>query len=177
MTDKLAVDPLEAAIDERFELLSAYLDGEVTTAERKQVETLLATDDEFQKQYRQLMRMHSGCSAIVVPVSQPIESLTDGVFAKIDRRRHKKIAWFGGGAIAASLVAGLGLGSLFGGNNGPQFQLAQGVAPITSTASAIEQNTPAPLMLALNDPIVSMPGDDNAIDVPISIPEIQIDSK
>jgi anti-sigma factor RsiW len=174
MTDKLAVDPLEAAIDEQFELLSAYLDGEVTAAERKQVETLLATDESFQQEYRQMQRIHSGCSAIAVPASQSIENLTDNVFAKIDRRRHKKLAWLSGGAIAASLVAGLGLNGIFSGNGGPQFQMAQTNAPISTTANTIERNTPAPLMLALNDSVVSLI-DDESIDIPTAIPEMTVD--
>lgn len=34
---------------ERFNLLSAYLDNQVTTAERQQVQKLLDTDPEFKK--------------------------------------------------------------------------------------------------------------------------------
>jgi anti-sigma factor RsiW len=50
MIDNFDGERSGAALDERFELLSAYLDGEVTASERKQVEAWLATDRAFQQQ-------------------------------------------------------------------------------------------------------------------------------
>jgi anti-sigma factor RsiW len=157
-----------AVIDERFELLSAYLDGEVTPSERQQVEALLAQDAGFALQYRQLQQMqqvHHSFSREIVPISQSTETLAAGVFGEIDRRRNRKMYWMSGGAIAATLVAAVsGLGGLF--SNDPQLQFA-----------ANKANTPAPLMLALNDPILSMPAKaaEPEIELPMSSPEVNAD--
>jgi anti-sigma factor RsiW len=166
MTDYFDGERSGALLDERFELLSAYLDGEVTASERQQVEGLLANDVAFQHQYRQLQQMHRAFPQMPVPSSQSAETLAAGVFGKIDRRRHRKLSWIGGGAIAASLVAAIaGLGGLLSGNN-PQLQFA-----------ANKANTPAPLMVALNDPILAFPSKGGqAIELPMSSPEVNADS-
>jgi ferric-dicitrate binding protein FerR (iron transport regulator) len=153
-----------AALDERFELLSAYLDGEVTPSERKQVESWLATDAAFEHQYRQMQQLHHSFPRLTVPSSQPSEALAKDVFAKIDRRdRRRQFKWFGG-AIAAAFLAAIGglSGGLFGNNGQLQF--------------ADKTNTPAPLMVALNDPLVSMPVKaETTIELPMSAPEVIVD--
>jgi anti-sigma factor RsiW len=152
-------------LDERFELLSAYLDGEATASERQQVESWLATDRAFQSQYRQLQRMQQVIAGIPTPTSdRPVAELADNVFAKIDRRRNRHLTrWIGGGAIAATLVTALaGIGGLFGTNNS-QWQMAN------------KANTPAPLMVALNDPILSIPAKDEGMQVPMTSPEVNAD--
>jgi anti-sigma factor RsiW len=166
MTDYFDGERSGALLDERFELLSAYLDGEVTASERQQVEGLLANDAAFQHQYRQLQQMHRAFPQMPVPSSQSTETLAAGVFGKIDRRRNRKFFWIGGSAIAASLVAALtGLGGLFGGNNS-QMQFA-----VNKT------NTPAPLMVALNDPILAIPSKGGqSIELPMSSPEVNADA-
>jgi anti-sigma factor RsiW len=165
MTDNFDGERSGAILDERFELLSAYLDGEVTTSERQQVEALLAHDRAFQHQYRQMQQLHGGFVRMTVPSSQSAEALSAGVFAKLDRHRHRKLAWIGGGAIAATLVAAVaGLNGLFGDSN-PQLQFA-----------ANKANTPAPLMVALNDPILAMPAkSEPVIELPMSSPEVNAD--
>lgn len=56
---------LTGAIDmvkrDRFELLSAYLDGELTAAERRQVEELLANDQAVKCLYVRLLKLRQGC--------------------------------------------------------------------------------------------------------------------
>lgn len=165
MTDNFDGERSGAILDERFELLSAYLDGEVTATERQQVEAWLATDRAFQNQYRQLQQINMAMPRLTVPSSQSADALAAGVFGKIDRSRNRRFAWFGGGAIAATLLAAItGLGGLFG-NNNPQFQFATNKA-----------NTPAPLMLALNDPILSMPAkSESVIELPMTSPEVNAD--
>ncbi|AFY91392.1 anti-sigma factor family protein [Chamaesiphon minutus] len=165
MTDNFDWERSGAILDERFELLSAYLDGEVTASERQQVEAWLATDRAFQHQYRQLQQINQAMPCLTVPSSQSAEALATGVFGKLDRQRNRKFAWFGGGAIAATFLAALtGLGGLFGGNSIQQ-QFANNKA-----------NTPAPLMLALNDPILSIPAKtENAIELPMTSPEVNAD--
>ena len=165
MIDNFDGEQSGAVLDERFELLSAYLDGEVTPTERKQVEALLANDPAFQNKYRQLQKMQHAFPRMAVPSIQSAEALSAGVFGKLDRQRNRKLSWIGGGAIAATLVAAVtGLGSLFGDPN-PQLQFA-----------ANKANIPAPMMVALNDPILAMPArDEQVIELPMSSPEVNAD--
>lgn len=163
MTDNFDGERSGAVLDERFELLSAYLDGEVTASERQQVEALLAIDSAFERQYRQMQQLHQAIPSISVPSAQSARSLADDVFAKIDRRRNRRWVWFGGGAIAATFMATIGSLGLSGNNS--QFQFA-----------ANNADRPAPLMVALNDPILSIPTKvDRLIEVPMPAPEINID--
>ena len=164
MTDNFDREQSGAVIDERFELLSAYLDGEVTPTERQQVEAWLANDLAFQHQYRQMQQMQHAFPRMTVPSSQSTEALSAGVFAKLDRQRNRKLALIGGGAIAATLVAAVtGLGGLFGDN--PQLQYA-----------ANKANIPAPMMVALNDPILAIPAKgEQVIELPMSSPEVNAD--
>ncbi len=152
-------------LDERFELLSAYLDGEVTTSERQQVEALLASDLAFEQQYRQMQQLQQAFDRLPVPSipsAQSAQSLATDVFAKIDRQRQRRWMWCGGGAIAATLVATVaGLSGIFAGDRA-QF--------------ANNPERPVPLMVALNDPILSIPAKiDRAIEVPMSSPEVNVD--
>ena len=164
MTDNFDREQCGAVMDERFELLSAYLDGEVTPTERQQVEAWLANDLAFQHQYRQMQQMQHAFPRMTVPSSQSTEALSAGVFAKLDRQRNRKLALIGGGAIAATLVAAVtGLGGLFGDN--PQLQYA-----------ANKANIPAPMMVALNDPILAIPAKgEQVIELPMSSPEVNAD--
>lgn len=56
-------------LGDRFEQLSAYLDGELSEAERATVEQMLASDIEVQAQYRQLARLQSSFSHLSVPAA------------------------------------------------------------------------------------------------------------
>ena len=163
MIDNFDGERSGAVLDERFELLSAYLDGEVTASERKQVETWLATDRAFQQQYRQMQSVQHAMPRISVPSSQSTTALAEGVFGQIDRNRNRKLSWIGGGAIAATVLAAVtGLGGLLG--DRPQLQFASNKA-----------NTPAPLMVALNDPILAMPAPERLMELPMSSPEVNAD--
>ncbi len=163
MIDNFDGERSGAVLDERFELLSAYLDGEVTASERKQVEAWLATDRAFQQQYRQMQSVQHAMPRISVPSSQSTTALAEGVFGQIDRNRNRKLSWIGGGAIAATVLAAVtGLGGLLG--DRPQLQFASNKA-----------NTPAPLMVALNDPILAMPAPERLMELPMSSPEVNAD--
>lgn len=89
---------------DRFELLSAYFDGEVDGAECQQVETWLATDAETRTLYDRISSLHRGIQSIPVPAAASAQQLADGVFSRIDRqRRYRNLRW--GGAVAAAFVA------------------------------------------------------------------------
>lgn len=152
-------------VDERFELLSAYLDGEVTASERQQVEALLADDTAFRSQYRQMQRVQIAIPAMSVPsTNQSAETLANAVFAQIDRHRTaQRTRLIGGGAIAATFVAVIaGVGSLF--STDSQLQMASS-----------RLTTPAPMMVALNDPILSLSSEDDGIEIQMTSPEVKAD--
>ncbi len=147
-------------LSEQFELLSAYLDDETTASERYEVEALLESDEAFANQYRQMLRIQTSLPTMSVPSTrQSSEALAAAVFAEIDRPRKRRMTIVGGGAVAAGLLSVVaGLTGLIGGNES-QPQFAKG-------------NAPAPIMVALNDPILSIPVKTEIIEVPISSPEV-----
>lgn len=97
---------LEDAEAHRFELLSAYIDGEATVTERKQVQQWLDNDPEIKQTYLQLLQLQDRMQNLSVP-SQAISTdvLTERVFNQIDRTRNRKKAIIWGSAIAATVVA------------------------------------------------------------------------
>jgi anti-sigma factor RsiW len=160
MTDSSDDRQTGRTLAEQFELLSAYVDDEVTTSERYEVEALLESDEAFAHQYRQMLRIQTSLPAMSVPsTSQSPEELALAVFAEIDRPRKRKLSIVGVGAIAAGFLSVVaGLTGLIGGND-RQPQFANG-------------NAPAPIMVALNDPILSIPVKSEGIQVPVSSPEV-----
>jgi anti-sigma factor RsiW len=99
-------------LDDRFELLSAYIDGEATPAERQQVETWLATDREFKQVYEQLSAMQQGFHALPVPTAQParsIEQMVDRIVETAESKQQRKWKWHGGAIAALFLAAASGL--------------------------------------------------------------------
>lgn len=56
---------------DRFELLSAYIDGEVTAAERGQIEQWLTTDPEVQCLYARVLELRPLWSIMPAPTLQP----------------------------------------------------------------------------------------------------------
>ncbi len=132
---------------DRFELLSAYLDGEVTAAQRQQVEDWLGNDPEVQSLYARLLKLRQGLRSLPVPpAEQPVDVTIDQVFGRLNRRPRRAVVW-GGAAIAALFIGALSTLS-----TGRQFispQLAQSPAPAVAPVE--------PLMVALNKPVVKIP--------------------
>jgi len=127
---------------DRFELLSAYLDSEVTAAERRQVDFWLATDPEIQRLYRRLINLRQGLQTMPVPLAQqPAEHTTQQVFARLHTRHKRAVVW-GGTAIAAVLIGAL-----------PGILLER--QPVSQVAQVPQPSEP--LMVALNTPVVEIP--------------------
>ncbi|MGF1478064.1 MAG: anti-sigma factor family protein [Cyanophyceae cyanobacterium] len=127
---------------DRFELLSAYLDGEVTPAERRQVQQWLDNDPSMQQLYARLLRLRQGIQHLPCPdVQQPSKQLTEAVFQQIDRQRNRRRALWGGG------IAALVIGALSG-------LLAE--RPLPRFAQAPESSSEQ-LVIALNKPAVAIP--------------------
>jgi len=129
---------------DRFELVSAYLDGEVTASERQQVQEWLANDPEVKGMYSRLVMIRGGMQTLTVPQSQrSVQQTTQRVFAEIDRRQNKRRVVWGGAAIAALFVGAISSRQLMS-------QMAQAPVPEAPVA-------PAPLMVALNRPVIEIP--------------------
>ncbi|MEO0852208.1 MAG: hypothetical protein AAFY15_01715 [Cyanobacteria bacterium J06648_11] len=56
-------------LDDRFEQLSAFIDGELSEIEQAEVQHWLASDPDARSQYRQLVQLQSGFSRLSVPES------------------------------------------------------------------------------------------------------------
>ncbi len=140
---------------DRFELLSAYLDGEVTAAERKQVEEWLANDAAVKCLYARLLKLRQSLRTLPVPDSQePIETTIQRVFARL--RRRSQFVWAcSGAAVAAACVIGSISGIIPGGES-KTLQLAEQRIgePAPTTPVAIPASR---LMVALNNPVIEIP--------------------
>jgi hypothetical protein len=88
---------------DRFELISAYLDGEVTAEERRQVEDWLQHDDQVQGLYQRLMALRHHMKAMPAPpCTQPTEQLAQDVIGRV--HRQSQVSWIWGGAAVAALL-------------------------------------------------------------------------
>ncbi|BCX11702.1 MAG: hypothetical protein KatS3mg067_0640 [Thermosynechococcus sp.] len=156
------MDELDHCKRDTFELLSAYLDGEVTAAERQQVEAWLATDSEAQRLYQRLLNLKQQLQELPVPLTPcPADHLAAQVIAKANRRRHIWVLGSAGATLAASLVA-----MLSGLIPNPFSSLP---VAITSPARIEPEVSPLPveptavgLMLSLDRPPVAIPVSETA---------------
>ncbi len=129
---------------DRFELLSAYLDGEVTAAERRQVEHWLANEPEVQRLYTRLLKLRQELRTLPVPAAQSAEQTIQQVFRRLNRRVHLTI--ISGGTAIAALFIGAVSGVL------PDRQFLQIAESPESVAAPNET-----LMVALNTPVIEIP--------------------
>lgn len=130
---------------DRFELLSAYLDGEVTAAERRQVEDWLANEPEVQRLYARLLKLRQELRTLPVPpAEQSVEQTIQHVFRRINHRVHLSVIC--GGTAIAALFIGAVSGIL------PDRQFAQIAQSAKSVIAPGET-----LMVALNTPVIEIP--------------------
>lgn len=154
---------------ERFELLSAYLDGEVTPAERTQVEAWLATDPAYQLLYRRLLKLQQSVHQAPCPLTTSAETLAHQVLSKAQNRPRTLLAWTGVGAVSAAALVGV-LSSVFPGLLSPIPLNETAAADLTPTAISTTPNgnlyqpqnnlglgNIANLMLTLDRPPVAIP--------------------
>jgi anti-sigma factor RsiW len=144
-------------ISDRFELLSAYIDGEVTVAQKEQVQQWLHEDPSFQQLYQRLLKLNHGFQHLPIPVAtQSPQQITHAVFKQMEQRRFSRLAFWGGTAIAAIAV---GLISLFL----PEQKMP--LPQVAETPTTLENPTPVAnsvvgspsLMIAVNRPVVPIP--------------------
>ena len=135
---------------DRFNLLSAYIDGKVTSSERQKVQEWLDTDKIMQQKYRQLLRLQQEMSNLPLPESPVVASvLSDQLFRTIDHRQSQRRLVIAGGFAIAALITGL-LSQLYLRDN----QFSPKLASKTVIPTQIQGD---PLTIALNRPIVEIP--------------------
>ncbi len=143
------MDTLDILKRDRFELLSCYLDGEVTAAERKQVETWLATDSEIQQLHARLLKLRHGLQNLPTPAAtQPAEQTIQQVLDRVDRRPKLGLALSLAGAAVAAVFVGTLTGLLPG---------RESFTPQMVEQPPVEPNNPEALMLALEEPPIEIP--------------------
>ncbi|NJN87336.1 MAG: transcriptional regulator [Leptolyngbyaceae cyanobacterium SL_7_1] len=147
-----SADAMDNFKRDRFELLSAYLDGEVTAAERRQVEDWLANDPTVQQLYSRLLKLRQGIRAVPMTlVEQPVECTVQQVMAKV--RRPSQFMWTWGSAAIAAAFVGLLVNDI---SIGPAATSHIASSPTLEVIpEAIESDV---LMIALDHPIIEIPG-------------------
>ncbi|NEP48433.1 MAG: Fis family transcriptional regulator [Moorea sp. SIO3C2] len=124
-----------------FQLISAYVDGEVTSAERSEVQQLLATDPDAKRLYNRLVMLRQAFRTMPVPpTEQPAQELAQQVFSKIDRRRNRRKFVWGGATLAAMFVGAVSM--IVPNGSSPQLKIAEQTEP---------------LRIAVNRPLLEIP--------------------
>ncbi|AFY37482.1 hypothetical protein Lepto7376_1114 [[Leptolyngbya] sp. PCC 7376] len=158
---------ISAMTDEKLahiELLSAYIDGEATPEESRQVQALLDHDPEFKRQYLHLHQIRQGLQAMPTPASQSHRKLSNQVFTRLRWRKGKVLSIWGSGAIAALFIAGV-VSNIPRSN--PTEQFARNSQPSTPTLlEPNEFNQEEALVVALNRPVLQIPKLATASDTP-----------
>ncbi|MGH2413383.1 MAG: anti-sigma factor family protein [Microcystaceae cyanobacterium] len=131
-----------------FELLSAYLDGEVTASERQHVQYLLDNDPKTQQLYTRLLKLRDSLEHLPIPTSeQSAQELSEQVFQRLERQRQwQRILFISGAAIAATMIGAILI--WLPGSDSPTPQIVK---------SPTMESDSEPLMIALNRPVVKIP--------------------
>lgn len=142
--------------NERFELLSAYIDGEVTETEEQLVEQWLSDDVDFRRLYQQQMKLRQLLIDLPVPVAanssakKETEVMIDRVFAEIDKRSQRRKWKLAGIGISVAAVVGV-FGSMFTFNSSPQF------SPVANSVKSPAPVAEEPVLIAMEEPLVPLP--------------------
>jgi anti-sigma factor RsiW len=127
---------------DRFELLSAYLDGEVTPEERRLVQAWLSNDPTAKCLYNRLMALRYGLREEACPPACDADATLEGVFQCLNRR-FRMVSMAGAGVVVLGV---LNLLSNTVGSNPTQWSVTQ--APTADQAT---------LQIALDQPAFPIP--------------------
>ena len=105
ITDSITMDMYKRDL---FELLNAYLNGEVTAAERRQIEDWLTTDFGVQCLYARALRLRQKWQIMSPLAQQPIESEVEQMFSCRKTKPKRAVLW------EATVLAAVLLGALSG---------------------------------------------------------------
>jgi len=142
---------LDATKRDRFELLSAYLDGEVSPDERRLVVFWLDEDPEAQCLYQRLLQLRQGFQGLGTEhwqTTNPCDA-AEQVVSKLNHRG--RATWMAGMTAAAVLVVGLfsgalnpvermGLGAMSASEPGDNLEIALDQPPILIPKPASVRN-------------------------------------
>lgn len=128
---------------DRFELLSAYLDGEVSPSERRLVSTWLTDDPDTQCLYRRLLYLRQGFSTLcqTSTATQSSELLTGKVYQRLNQRVQRTCM----ASFAAIALAVFGVFSGTISNRLWDFRTLPGTTP-SMGQTALENDTNAVIM-------------------------------
>ena len=155
--DRSAKDSEAADSIDRFELISAYLDGELSPTEKTQVQTWLDRDPELKAVYTSMLTLQGQMQNLPAPPStSSAEEIAAKVFQSVDRRQRQRRLLMVGSAIAASVLAGVG--GLIPGIGSNSLKMA---------SPNLQENQPDTVMLAvaLNKPAINIPKSANGGDL------------
>lgn len=128
-----------------FELLSAYLDGEVTADERQLVQQLLVNDPAAKRLYGRLLTLRHGFQTLP---AQPCdgEATLAQVFCVLNRRL--RLACMAGAGVCI-----MGTLGLLSGTFGPRHSLIQWA----SMPAAVPEDGYSTLQVSLDEPVFALP--------------------
>ena len=132
---------------DRFELLSAYIDGELSASDKNRVQAWLDEDPQFRQLHRRLLALQGRIQHSQAPSGETTAEITAGVFESIDRQHRRRRSLWIGSAIAASLLT---IASFIPGNS-PQLRMAD------RDSSTRDRSTSVMLAVALNKPAIDIP--------------------
>jgi predicted anti-sigma-YlaC factor YlaD len=138
---------LDVTKRDRFELLSAYLDGEVTPDERQQVLCWLQNSDDTRCLYNRLLSLRQGMRTQAYPSVCDAEDTLVGVFRSLNHRL-KLVTMAGAGVLAIGAINVLSGGAL----------------PSYGTWRMAMVTPPEALQIALDQPAFPIPDAAVAID-------------
>ena len=147
---------------DRFELLSAYIDHEVTADERRQVEAWIADDASFATMHRRMVKLQRGFQGLPTPApAEHVDITIAQVLKVVDRPRPSWKVFAGVGSVAAAAVAAIAIlpGLLL---PTPSGQLASRPgAPTANTINSDQGELPMPRALtvavSLDQPVFVTP--------------------
>lgn len=164
---------------DRFELMSAYLDGEVTAAERRQVEQWLETDPKVQQLYQRLLKLRQGMRNLSIPATQhATEQTVQQVMTRLERQPRRRFAW-GGAAVAAMFLAAMSpvlfrslevpVQQALRPDTGPELSNPASVSSPSAPATVAEAGTSdTGLMISLASPVIDIPEVAASTEVPLN---------
>ncbi|MFM2310804.1 MAG: hypothetical protein RLZZ04_80 [Cyanobacteriota bacterium] len=139
---------------DNFELISAYLDGELSSTERFQVQKWIDEDPQMKQLYHKLLALQGQIQSLEAPPTRrTVGEITEQVFQSLDRQHRRRRLLWGGGAIAASCLATIT--GLIPGLMSPSLRVAHS----PNAHDLAPQVPPEQVMLAvaLNKPAINIP--------------------
>lgn len=143
-------DPEDLAL-ECVEMLSAYIDGELSPSEKNQVQSWLDQDAKIKQVYLRLLALQRQMHCSMAPVGEKSAAeITEKVFQAVgkDRSWRRKLIWGGGAAFVSLLVT--------------MFSATPGFSPSALKTAEFKSratidSVPVMLAVAVNKPAINIP--------------------